>query len=109
MRGAAQPSGDGLVRVTVASATRRVDLMLPTGVPVAELMPELARSVGMLDPTTAHDGHRLVSAGGQGLVANASLAAQGIVDGQLLAIVTGKPTPARVYEDVAEAMADVVE
>lgn len=109
MREEAQPPADGLVRVTVASATRRVDLMLPTTVPVAELVPELARSVGMLDPTTAHDGHRLVTVDGQGLVDDASLAAQGIVDGQMLAMVTGKPEPAQVYEDVAEAMADVVE
>ena len=38
----------GLVRVTVASGSRRVDLVLPGAVPVAELVPELARSVGLL-------------------------------------------------------------
>ena len=32
----------GLVRVTVASGSRRVDLVLPGAVPVAELVPELA-------------------------------------------------------------------
>ena len=45
----ASVSASGLVRVTVASGTRRVDLVLPGAVPVAELVPELARSVGLLD------------------------------------------------------------
>ena len=36
------PVQSGLVRVTVASGTRRVDLVLPGAVPVAELVPELA-------------------------------------------------------------------
>ncbi|MSZ76657.1 MAG: type VII secretion integral membrane protein EccD, partial [Actinobacteria bacterium] len=47
----------GLVRVTVASGTRRVDLVLPGSVPVAELVPELARSVGLLDALTVHGGY----------------------------------------------------
>ena len=42
------PVSSGLVRVTVASGSRRVDLVLPGAVPVAELVPELARSVGIL-------------------------------------------------------------
>ncbi|TWH02544.1 type VII secretion system (Wss) protein YukD, partial [Nocardioides sp. J9] len=53
----------GLVRVTVTSGTRRVDLVLPGAVPVAELLPELARSVGLLDPATVHGGYRVVTAG----------------------------------------------
>ena len=53
-------SASGLVRVTVASGTRRVDLVLPGAVPVAELVPELARSVGLLDPSTVYGGYRLV-------------------------------------------------
>ena len=109
MRDAAHSTADGLVRVTVASQVRRVDLVLPAAVPVAELVPDLARSVGMLEPTTVHDGHRIVTAGGRELADDASLAAQGIVDGQLLAVVTGTPGPAQLYDDVAEAMADIVQ
>ena len=56
------PVQSGLVRVTVASGTRRVDLVLPGSVPVAELVPELARSVGLLDPATVYGGYRLVTA-----------------------------------------------
>jgi type VII secretion integral membrane protein EccD len=99
-----------LVRVTVASATRRVDLVLPNAVPVVELLHELARSVGLLDPVTVHGGYRLVTAGGQELSGDAGLAVQGIEDGALLTVAArlDDETP-RLYDDVVEAMADVVE
>ncbi|HEX5860617.1 MAG TPA: EsaB/YukD family protein [Nocardioides sp.] len=108
MVGRTHAPADGRVRVTVASQGRRVDLVLPAAVPVAELLPELARSVGVLQPTTVHGGHRLVTATGRELVGGASLADQDIVDGNLLVVVTGAQEPARLYDDVAEAMADVV-
>jgi len=100
----------GLVRVTVASQTRRVDLVLPGAIPVAELVPELARSVGMLDPARVHGGYHLVTPGGQVLTGDAGLANQGIEDGGLLTVTAGvEEVPQRVYDDVVEAMADVVE
>jgi hypothetical protein len=67
----------GSVRVTVASRTRRVDLVLPGAVPVAELVPELARSVGLLEPGTVSDGHRLVTTGGRVLAGDTGLIRQG--------------------------------
>jgi ESX secretion system protein EccD len=99
-----------LVRVTVTSETRRVDLSLPGAVPVAELLPELARCVGLLRPTTAHAGYRLVTVDGRTLAASIGLRQQDVVDGALLAVVAGvdEEVP-RVYDDVVEAMADVVE
>ena len=109
MRGREHSPTNGLVRVTVASPTRRADLVVPAAVPVAELVPELVRSVGMLELSTVHDGHRLVTASGRELVCDASLAAQGVVDGHLLAVVSATPRPRELYDDVAEAMADVVE
>jgi type VII secretion integral membrane protein EccD len=99
-----------LVRITATSATRRVDLMLPGAVPVAELVPELARGVGLLDSLTVHGGYRLVTHRGQTLAGDSGLTAQGVEDGAFLAVVVGvDDAPARVYDDVAEAMADVVE
>jgi len=100
----------GLVRITVASGTRRVDLVLPGVVPVAELVPELARSVGMLDPATAHGGYRVVTHDGRELSGDAGLTVQGVEDGGLLLVSAGahEELP-RVYDDVVEAMADVVE
>ena len=100
----------GLVRVTVTSGTRRVDLVLPGAVPVAELLPELARSVGLLDPATVHGGYRVGTADGRRLVPDTGLTLQGVEDGGLLTVTAGVDDPApRVYDDVVEAMADVVE
>ncbi|MFC4783281.1 type VII secretion integral membrane protein EccD [Nocardioides sp. MAHUQ-72] len=100
----------GLVRVTVASGTRRVDLVLPGAVPVAELVPELARSVGLLDASTVFGGYRLVTAEGRELASDSGLIIQGVEDGGLLTVTAGiDDPPPRVYDDVVEAMTDVVE
>lgn len=103
-------STSGLVRVTVSSGTRRVDLVLPGAVPVAELVPELARSVGLLDPATVYGGYRLVTADGRQLAPDAGLILQGIEDGGVITVAAGvDDQPPRVYDDVVEAMTDVVE
>src|SRR6478752_9919909 len=104
------PVASGLVRVTVASGSRRVDLVLPGAVPVAELVPELARSVGLLDPSTVYGGYRLVTADGRELATDAGLVSQGVEDGGLITVAAGVDDEApRVYDDVVEAMTDIVE
>src|SRR4051794_18455823 len=101
-------SATGLVRVTISSGTRRVDLVLPGSVPVAELVPELARSVGLLDAATVYGGYRVVTADGRELTPEAGLIPQGVGDGGLLTITAGvDEAPPRVYDDVVEAMTDV--
>jgi len=103
-------SASGLVRVTVSSGTRRVDLVLPGSVPLAELVPELARSVGLLDAATVHGGYRVLTAEGRELAAETGLITQGVEDGGLLTVTAGVDEPApRVYDDIVEAMTDVVE
>lgn len=100
----------GLVRVTVTSGSRRVDLVLPGSVPVAELLPELARSVGLLDATTVHGGYHLLTSEGRRLSAESGLTLQGVEDGVTLTVTAGVDDAApRVYDDVVEAMTDVVE
>ncbi|MCB0906831.1 MAG: type VII secretion integral membrane protein EccD [Nocardioidaceae bacterium] len=99
-----------LVRITVASATRRVDLVLPGAVPVAELLPELARGVGLLDAATVYAGYHLTTQDGRELVGDAGLIMQGVEDGALLTVTSGvDDAPPRIYDDVVEAMTDVVE
>ena len=84
--------------------------MLPGSIPVAELVPELARSVGLLDAATVHGGYRVVTQDGRALVSDAGLTMQGVEDGGLLTVAAGvDDPPPRVYDDVVEAMADVVE
>lgn len=103
------PSLGGLVRVTIASSDRRTDLALPSAVTVAELLPELARSVGVLEPATAHTGFRLLAADGTELSPSAGLAFQNIHDGAVLTLAPGVEESPRVYDDVVEAMSDVIE
>jgi type VII secretion integral membrane protein EccD len=106
------PSGPAqlLVRVTVTSQTRRVDLALPSVVPVADLLPELARCVGVLDVGTVHGGYCAVTRDGRVLRAEPGLAAQGVLHGDVITIAApaleGLPD---AHDDASEAMADVVE
>src|SRR4051794_13708492 len=101
-------SASGLVRVTVASGTRRVDLVLPGSVPVAELVPELARSVGLLDAATVYGGYRVVTAEGRELAPETGLITQGIEDGGLLSVTAGvDEAPPRLYDDIVEGMTGV--
>src|SRR6187431_1257522 len=79
----------GLVRVTVASGSRRVDLVFPGAVPVAELVPELARSVGLLDGATVHGGYHLLTPEGRALAGDTGLVIQGIEDGGLITVSAG--------------------
>jgi type VII secretion integral membrane protein EccD len=98
-----------LVRVSVSSGTRRADLGVPGGIPVVELVPELARELGVLDAGNASHGFRLVVRGGVLLDPDRSLAAQGVIDGTVLSLETVDVTTDKVYDDVVEAVADVVE
>ena len=103
-------STSGLVRVTVASGTRRVDLVLPGAVPVAELVPELARSVGLLDSATVYGGYRLVTTEGRRLAGDSGLTLQGVEDGTVITVTAGADLADHpVYDDIVEAMTDVVE
>jgi type VII secretion integral membrane protein EccD len=98
------------VRVTVTSRTRRVDLVLPDAVSVAELVPELARCVGLLDVATAHAGYRAVTRDGRVLRPDGGLTAQGVEHGDVITIAAAAhDEPAAGYDDMAEAMTDVVE
>jgi len=98
-----------MLRVTVTSGSRRVDLLLPGSVPVAEMLPELARSVGLLDDGRAHGGFRLVTAAGRFLSPAGALDRQGVEDGAFLAVcAAADEEPPRVHDDVAEAMAEAV-
>jgi hypothetical protein len=106
----APPRVSALVRVSVTSGSRRVDLVVPGAVPVAELVPELARSVGLLDAVTAYAGYRLVTRGGRELVGDAGLTVQGVADGDVITVAARvDDPPVRVYDDLVEAMTDAVE
>ncbi|HPB72384.1 MAG TPA: type VII secretion integral membrane protein EccD [Phycicoccus sp.] len=97
-----------LIRLSVTAGTRRADLGVPSGLPVAELLPDLAREVGVLDAEWISAAPRLLRADGTALDLGTSLSAQGVSDGAVLLLA---PAAARekVYDDVVEAVADLVE
>ncbi|MDT0156125.1 type VII secretion integral membrane protein EccD [Microbacterium sp. ARD32] len=105
---AAAPSQ--LVRLSVQWESERIDVGVPGGVPVAEVLPSLTRRLRMLDSSSASAGFRLVRAEGSPLDPDRTLAAQNVHDGDFLVLEQGATAalPKR-YDDLVEAVADVVE
>lgn len=99
-----------LVRVSIASGERVTDLVLPSRLPIIEVLPEVASAVGALDAYVAHGGYTLVLPDGRSLDVDSSFVAQGVHDGALLSLVNGAElTAPKVYDDVVEAVADAVD
>ena len=99
-----------LIRVTVTAGDRTLDLVLPSRLPLAEIVPEVAGLIGSLDAYEAYGGYALVGSDGRALDLDASFLAQGVHDGQVLTLVTGaEAEEKKVYDDVVEAVADSVE
>jgi type VII secretion integral membrane protein EccD len=97
-----------LTRITVASPLRRVDVVLPDEVPVAELLPDLVQRAGdgLADRGQHHGGWALHRFGGRRLAAADSMASAGVGDGEVLHLVpalTDWPEPE--YDDVVDAIA----
>lgn len=104
-----QSTATSLVRLSVTSGTRRADLGIPGSIPVAEIIPDLARELGVLDAHSASMGYRLVRSDGHIVEGDRSLAAQGIEDGSVLSLEPNRVDDEKVYDDVVEAVADLVE
>jgi type VII secretion integral membrane protein EccD len=107
-------SDPGLRRVSVNAGDAIVDLVLPAGLPVAELVPQI---VDILDD---HGGNRfgdpaakryqLSLPGSSALPASATLAQSGIRDGEILVLsksATSLPDPR--YDDVADAVSATID
>jgi hypothetical protein len=91
----------GLLRVTARAADVTTELLLPAAVPLAELVPDLARSVGLLDAVTACTGYRVESPPGRCLGLDAGLAAQGVDEGATIVVRPGLgDQPRSAYADV---------
>jgi type VII secretion integral membrane protein EccD len=96
-----------LVRLSIISEDRRLDIGVPAQVPLIELIPGFARSLGVLDPTLAHGGYALHKADGAALDPARSAGGQNVRDGELLTLVRGGLlTEPRVYDDIVEAVID---
>lgn len=97
----------GVLRLSIVSEDRRLDVGIPGQVPLVELIPGFARSLGVLDPTLAHAGYQLRRPDGAVLDSARGARVQGLRDGELLTLVRGGlVAEPKVYDDVVEAVID---
>lgn len=103
-------STDEIVRLSVVHAERRIDLAVPGSLPLVEILPGVAQSLGVLDPTLLHGGYRLDRSNGAGLDPRRSALAQGVRHGEVLTLTRGQHTAvAPKYDDVVHAVIDSTE
>lgn len=98
----------GLARVTISAPQRRVDVVLPEHVPVAELLPELLSYAGeaLADQGQQHGGWVLRRTDGASVQPQQGLHAQDVRDGEVLHLVPAQQDwPELEYDDVVEAIA----
>ncbi|WP_432705389.1 type VII secretion integral membrane protein EccD [Actinorhabdospora filicis] len=103
------PLRTGLARLTISAPRRRIDLVLPDHVPLAELLPTVLEYAGesAADDGERHGGWSLRKPDGKPLVATQSLAMQQIRDGEILHLAPRYADwPEGEYDDVVEAIAD---
>jgi len=102
-------AASGLTRLSVAAPGRRLDLTVPSNLPVADLLPELIRHAGddLSDTGERHGGWLLRRADGTPVGLAQSLYAQGLHDGAALVLVAAAESwPQAEFDDVVEAIAD---
>lgn len=97
------------VTVTVTAADRTIEADVPGAMPVTEVVPALARKLGVLDAAILHGGLRLIAPNGSPLPPERSLADLGIAHGTHLTLEVTLLAPSLVeYDDIVEAVGDVV-
>ncbi|MEH0938172.1 type VII secretion integral membrane protein EccD [Micromonospora psammae] len=98
----------GLSRITIVAPRTRMDLALPSDVPLADLLPTLLRYAGedLADEGVRHGGWALARLGGQPLDGGRTAAQLGIRDGEVLYFnPRAAATPEIVFDDVVDAVA----
>ncbi len=97
-------------RVTVVNGTRRVDLALPSSLPLADVLPQL---LGYCDPAerpTRPQAWSLGRVGGPTLSSTQSLSDAGVLDGDVLELRSRDVATQPAYvEDVRDAVEDAVD
>ncbi|MFI5805553.1 type VII secretion integral membrane protein EccD [Streptomyces sp. NPDC051561] len=118
------PTSTPYLRLTLTTPTTRIDLALPSDLPLADLHPELLRLSGHhaphphtsqphphTNPTHPHTpiGHHLVRRDGTILNSSRTLAAQRVLDGEILAMRPFAESLAPpVFDDISDAVASTV-
>src|SRR4029453_11506020 len=89
----ARVAGQPFCRLTVLAPRQRVDVALPSDVPVAELVPMVLELVGEPGRGVAPRPWRLSGIAGGPLPAAATLGELGVLDGELLRLRPAPPPP----------------
>lgn len=100
--------GEGLSRVTIVAPGTRMDLALPSDVPLADLLPTLLRYAGedLADDGATHGGWALRRLGGPPLDTGRTVAELDIHDGEMLYLTPrADASPEVVFDDVVDAVA----
>jgi type VII secretion integral membrane protein EccD len=99
----------GFRRVTVVAPDSRIDVALPEDIAVADVYPEILRLTGQTQAAGAPTGYHLVRRDGTVLDGARSLAAQRVVDGDVLSLRPfAESLPPAVFDDVSDAVASAV-
>lgn len=97
-------------RVTVVSGNRRVDLALPSALPVSDVVPQVLKFCAPDEAPSDPSEFTLARLGGQSLALSQSLADAGVRDGDVIELrsfsVEGRPA---FVEDVRDALEDAVD
>ncbi|WP_163512828.1 type VII secretion integral membrane protein EccD [Fodinicola acaciae] len=97
-------------RVTIVHGARRVDLALPTELPVADVVPQVLRFCLPESGGDRPESWSLGRVGGKPIVLSRSLTEEGVVDGDVLELVSaGAGNPEAYVEDVRDAVEDAVD
>ncbi|MBT1181089.1 type VII secretion protein [Bifidobacterium sp. CP2] len=96
---------DPRLTVTIGYKSRTITLNVGATPIVADLLPDIARRLGVLDPAIVYGGYRLVASGGEALDPSRTLEEQHVADGATLTLEPDALTDGDiVYDDVVEAV-----
>ncbi|MFE0703918.1 type VII secretion integral membrane protein EccD [Streptomyces sp. NPDC058872] len=99
----------GFCRVTVVAPDSRIDVALPEDIAVADVYPEILRLTGQTQDPGTPTGYHLVRRDGSVLDGARTLAAQQVLDGEVLSLRPfAQSLPPAVYDDVSDAVASAV-
>jgi type VII secretion integral membrane protein EccD len=97
-------------RVTVVNGARRVDLALPSALPLADVVPQVLRFCAPEEQPNRLSEFTLARIGGQSLSLSQSLAEAGVRDGDVVELRTfGQDSRPALVEDVRDAIEDAVD
>ncbi|MGW1885234.1 type VII secretion integral membrane protein EccD [Streptomyces sp. NPDC001970] len=99
----------GFCRVTVVAPDSRIDVALPEDIAVADVYPEILRLTGQTQSAGTPTGYHLVRRDGTVLDGARTLAAQQVLDGEVLSLRPfARSLPPAVFDDVSDAVAAAV-